>query len=897
MMHPSWFRSALLCLLPLMLLVAFGPYAEAASEQSNQPEDISVAVFPFSVHAAPGQKRLGSDLARSLRRGLDKHGFDVLDLGQQSPETRLPPVDKRRDEDIRQAGRSAGADYAVHGSVTVIGETLSLDARLIPVIEPSIVHTLFATGQGQGRIGAAAMDLADRIRATLLRDKIIASLSIRGNKIMGDDFVRSRLSLQEGDIFDPALLNQDIKALFKTGYFKDVQVQIEDSPKGQNMLVQVEEKPIIKDIEISGAEEIDRKDILESMRTKPGSVLNSKVISKDLATIREMYRKDGFYKAEVNFQEQRVAENEAKLILTIDEGQKFYIEDIVIKGAQQLDPDELKDQLALSERGLFSWITGGGVLNEGYLDRDAAALEAYYANRGFIDVQVAQPEVSVQEEGISVTFKVNEGPRYAVGEVSLDGELIAEEEVLHKQIRLDDLSREQEPFDRSVLSEDRQALSEYYAEFGYAFAEAETQLDKNAEAQTIDVRYSMSKNQKVFIRRVEIVGNEKTRDNVIRRELKLTDGDLFQSDELARSKQSLRRLDYFESVDIETVPTGRPDRMDLKVDVKDKSTGSFSIGAGFSSVDGVFVTGQIQERNLFGRGYTLGFKGNLGRKSSLFQFSFWNPHLFDSRFGAGLDAYNTDNEYNDYDLQKIGGKAKFAFSIGDYTRLFWDYKFEQYTLDDIDENASDEIKRLGTDANLASALSLSVRRDTTDRRLIPTKGSKNTLRAEYSGGFLGGDDDFIKTSYEFSWFKTLFWKVVFGWHWKAGWLFENTGDPVPDFERYYLGGINTVRGYDYQDISALDDEGDEIGGHKTFYTNLEIVFPLKEDMGFWGLLFFDAGDVWGEDESPEADLYKSVGAGIRWNSPLGHIRLEYGYPLDDLKENDGQFEFSVGQFF
>jgi len=896
MTHRStpWIRAlALVSWLCLALLLGA---ARGTQAQTSSPGDITVAVYPFSVYASSGQDRLRRDLPERLRQTLRQHGFDVLDKQQSRPEERLDGPDGLSDTAVRELAGAAGADYGLYGSLTVVAGALSLDARLVKVSEVPVVETLYATAQGTGRLGVAAEDLADRVRSSLLRQDLIAELRLQGNKIMGDDFVHKHLSLQEGDLFDPERLNKDIKSLFKTGYFKDVQVLVEDRAGGKTVTVELQEKPIIRNIEIRGAEEIKAKDILESMRTKSGSVLNTQIISQDLATIREMYRKEGFYKAQVEFEEERLSEGEAKLIISIDEGQKFYVETIEIKGAEQLDPDTLKDQLALSERGLFSWITGGGVLHEGFLDRDAAALEAYYANRGFVDVQVAQPEVNVEKEGISVTFRVDEGPRYTVGNVQLEGQLIDEPDQLRKETRMDDLARKDEPFDRSVLTQDRQALGEYYAEYGYAFAQTDTQLDKDVEARTIDVTYAVTKNQKVYIRRVEISGNQKTRDNVIRRELRLADGDLFRASKLARSKQNLQKLDYFETVEIETVPTGQPDTMDLNVKVKDKSTGSFSIGAGYSTVDGVFVTGQIQERNLFGRGYTLSFQGNLGRKSSLFQFGFWNPHLFDSRFGTGLDVYNTAKEYNDYDLEKTGGKGKFAFTVGEYTRIFWDYKLEQYTLDDVDDDASQQIKDIkGT--NLASAVSLSARRDTTDRRYIPTKGTKNTIRAEYSGGLLGGDDDFIKTSYEFSYFKTLFWKVVFGWHWKVGWLFENTGEPVPDFERYYLGGINTVRGYDYQDISALDDRGDEIGGHKTFYTNLELLFPIAEDLGFWGLLFFDAGDVWGKDEDPEADLFKSVGAGIRWNSPLGHIRLEYGYPLDDLEGNNGQFEFSIGQFF
>jgi outer membrane protein insertion porin family len=461
---------------------------------------------------------------------------------------------------------------------------------------------------------------------------------------------------------------------------------------------------------------------------------------------------------------------------------------------------------------------------------------------------------------------------------------------------MDDLAEEEGFFDRSVLRDDTQQLTSFYNNYGYAFADAGADLNKDDEENQIHITYRLTKKHKVFVRRVTISGNQKTRDNVIRRELRLTGGELFSGARLAVSKQRLQRLDFFETVEIETQPTEEPDQMDLKVKVKEKSTGSFSAGAGFSTIDNVFFTAQVQERNVLGKGYSASLRGSFSSISSRFQLSFWNPHFRDGPLGLGFDAFSTTREYDDYDLDSTGGKIKFAYTLGDYTRLFWNYRLEQYSVENIDFDASEQIKDIEGD-NLASSVYAAISRDTTNKRLNPTRGTKNTVSAEYAGSVLGGDDDFIKTQYEFSYFHPIFWKLVFNWHWKIGHLFENTGDPVPDFERFYLGGINTVRGYDYRDISATDDAGDDIGGYKTFYTNVETTFPIKEDMGLLGVVFFDAGDVWDEDEDFDTDLYKSVGAGIRWNSPLGPLRLEYGYPLDDLKGNDGKFEFSVGQFF
>jgi outer membrane protein insertion porin family len=848
------------------------------------------------VHAEKDLDHLRRDIPELLADSLRKEGYEVV------PRSRTRSLLQEQDISVIDLGTArdlanlVGADYAVYGSLSRVGQTLSLDARLVEPYKPEAVRALYASGKGLIQLGPTVDQLAGRIAEALKQQRAIAQIKVKGNRALGKDFVLMRLSIREGDVYNPEKINRDVKELYKTGYFRDVTVRVQDTPQGKEVVFEVKEKPLIRDIVVKGTDAVDKDDILETMNTKTGSVLNPKVIQEDLDKIRELYRKKGYYKAEVSYSQQTLSPGKAELILNIQEGEKLYIEQIEIQGADKLDPEDLKDQLALSERGLFSWLTGRGVLKQELLDRDAAALEAYYANRGFFDVKVGQPEVEYREEGIHITFQVSEGPRYKVGSVQLEGDLITDPAELKEQIRTDDLAEQDRYFDRSVLRDDTQALAEYYTNYGYAFAEASVNLTRDTEQQTIDVSFVLHKKQKVFIRRVLITGNYKTRDNVIRRQMRITGGDQFSGNKISRSKTRLNKLGYFESVDIQTVPTEHKDMMDLKVKVKEKSTGSLSAGAGYSSVNQVFFTGKVQERNLFGKGYNLSFQGTLGGTRNLFQLSFWNPHLWDGPLGLGFDAYRSEYEYDDYDLDTTGGRVKTAYTLGEYTRLFWDYRLEQYTVDNVDDDASDEIKELSGD-NISSSTRVSASRDTTNRRLFPTRGSENTLSVEYSGGILGGDDDYIKTTYEFSYFYNPFWELVLSWHWKAGHLFENTDEPIADFERFYLGGLNTVRGYDYRDISATDDEGKDIGGYKSFYTNVEAVFPIIQDMGLMGVMFFDAGDVWGKDESIEPELFKSVGGGIRWNSPMGPIRMEYGYPLDDLKDNDGRFEFSVGQPF
>lgn len=877
-------------MLVLFALVARFPPALAATE------DATLLVLPFQVNADPEYSYLGQDVPTLLRDRLQTLGFQVL--GQEGvlglPKDQDPGfADPAR---VRPLFKESGADFVVFGSVNLFGGSLSLDARLMSRADPLQTKTLFVSRKGLIKLLEGVNELGDKIQDLVLAKEKIVAVEVEGNEILGDDFVLMRLSTQKGRLYKQELVSQDLKKIFETGYFDDIIVHVQESETGKRVVFEVKEKPLLKSIEVTGADALDQEDILEAMSTKTGSVINLSVISDDLQKIRQMYRKKGYYQSQVGFSREEIGPGGVKLVIEIEEGDKQYIQEVRIKGAQQLDEGELKDQLALSERGLFSWITGSGVLNEELLDRDTAALQAYYANRGFLDARAGQPVLEFKEDGIHITFQVVEGSRYRVDRIGFQGDLISEDKELRAVTEMDELAKEEAFFDRSVLRDDIENLTAYYTNVGYAFAEISSDMAVNREEKRVKVIYRLSKQQLVRIRRVTISGNFKTRDNVIRRKLRLTGGDLFSGEELALSKQSLNKLNYFESVDIETRPTQDPGLMDLAVKVREKTTGKLSMGVGFSSVDSVFVQGEVQESNLLGKGYTVGLSASLSGTSNRFQFSFWNPHLYDGPVGAGFDLYNREREYDDYTYQTRGGRLKSAYTLGDYTRLFGGYRLEQYTVDEIDAGASQSIKDLEGD-NWASVLFASVRRDTTDKWFNPSKGTKNTLSLEYGGGLIGGDNNYIKPEYEFSYFQSLFWKLVFHWHWKAGVVFENTDEEVPDFERFYLGGIDTVRGYEDRDISGTDDAGEDIGGYTAFYNNLELIFPIKEDMGVLGVLFFDSGNVWDKDVSPDFELFDSVGAGIRWNSPMGPLRLVYGYPLDELKGNNGRFEFSIGTFF
>ncbi len=872
-----------------------------ATSPALAKKNVKLAILPFEINASPElaylEESLPVMLAEKLRE-MDIPTVDAKELHRLLKEQHITGLNLQTARDLALL---SNAQYAVYGSLSQVGESLSLDVRLVEALGLKTPKALFVVKQGLINLLPAIDDLAGQISQELTSQEKIAAIKVQGTKILEKDVVLMRLHLQKGDIYDPKAINKEVKRLFELGYFDDVRVHIADNMDGKVVTFEVKEKPLIQAIGVVGAKELDEEDIIEVMSSKTGSVLNPNVLVEDMDKIRNLYRKKGFYNAKVSYELESSAPGRARLNITVKEGKELYIEGITIEGAEQLDPDDIEDELALSTRGIFSWLTGSGVLKEELLDRDAAAIEAYYGNRGFMDVKVGQPEVQYKEDGIYITFKIKEGKRYRVGKVSFSGDLIVDEDVLFKVCHLDDLSKDDDGYlDRSILRSDIQNLSDFYTNYGYAYADANADLKRNEKDLTFDVNYVITKKNKVYIRQVRIQGNTITRDNVIRREMRLTDGNLFSGAKLNRSNVRLNRLDYFETVAIETVPTRKPDEMDLVVKVKEKSTGHISAGAGYSSLDKLFFTGSLTERNLFGKGYTASLSGSFGASMTRYDITFWNPHYNDTKLGLGFQAYIKDVDYDDYDKTSAGGRAMFGYPLGEYTRLSWSYRLERYRISHLNEEEfkHDEIKK---GKFWGSSLYAGITRDTTNRRINPDRGTKNTLSVEYSGGLLQGDDAFVKYIADSSWYKSLFWGTIFHWHGQAGFLTKNGNEEIPLFERFYLGGINSVRGYKGRTIAPLFDDGsgDKKGGTTEGFTNFEYIFPINKEIGILGVVFFDAGNVWDDDESIDFHFYKSVGAGIRWYSPLGPLRLEYGYGLDEDDEVDGggRIEFSVGQFF
>ncbi len=884
--------------------------ALAVQAAGKVTHDVRIAVFPFTVHAGKDISYLKDSLPELLADRLTDAGFDVVDIAEIKRLMAEKSIADVTPRSARALALLSDAGFSVYGSLTQIGDDLILDARLVDAYETSSDKKISVRKEGLINLLPAVDDLVARMKMDLLRLDIISEVDVQGTKVLDKDVVLMRLTLQKGDLLTAKSVNTALKNIYDLGYFDDVEVKVDTVPEGKKVIFAVKEKPRIQAIGVRGADAIDSEDILEAVSTKKGGVINPKVVADDIRVIREMYRKDGYYKAKIIHEVKDAGSGSARLTYVVDEGPKLYVENVIIDGAKQMDPDDVKDVLALKERGMFSWISNSGVLKEELLDRDGAAIQAFYQSKGFIDVRVGRPKVEIKDNGIDVIYQVWEGDRYKMGSTSFKGDLIDDQGKFSAITQIDDLKEDDEYFDRSLIRKDIDTLTTYYNDYGYAYADVQVKLNDNPETKIVDVVYTITKHQKVHIRRVLLEGNTITRDNVIMREMRLADGDMFSGAKLKRSTQRLKNLDFFEKVDISPVPTGNPEEMDLTVRVKDKPTGRISGGIGYSTYDSVYLAAGIAEKNLFGKGYSVGLNGAFSARKTAFTLNFRNPRVNDSQLGFGAEAHHRKEDYNDYDRTGTGASFDISHPIGEYTDIGLAYTAEHYVLDEISPSAS-KFVREDAGTHFLSRISARISRDTRDSYQNATTGTRTSLTVQVGGGPLGGTDDFVKYLADYQWWTPAFEEVVFHSKLWAGFLHKNFGgSKVPTDERFKLGGIATVRGYSNYSITPLDANGASKGGTKAFFLNLELKRMLSKEYGIAALTFFDAGNSWSEAEhifsSPMRDgnkptlfgLYKSVGLGLNWYSPMGPIGFVYGYGLDkNSSSGRHKFELMMGQQF
>jgi outer membrane protein insertion porin family len=837
---------------------------------------------------------LQSDLPAALKASLEQAGARVLVLDAVSePEWRQRVSNL---EEIKKLSQQTGADFTVWGTLTWIGQQFSLDLKLFESLDGKAPSLFTAEGRGIENLPSTLEKLAQSVGFKIFKRKQILTVEVTGNQRIEIDAIKRVVKTKPGDIYNLKSLSEDLKAIYAMGYFDDIQVESEARPDGNKVTFKVKEKPTLRSVRISGNKWVfDNEEIMEVVTAKRGSILNINVIQNDLSRIEDLYKEKNYHNVSVDYKIFERQDNQADLEFIVEEGAKFKIEKIEFVGNKAFTDKKLKRQMATSESSILSWFTEAGDLDEDNLEQDAARLKAFYHNSGYIQAQVGAPQVEFKEDDIIITIKIDEGEPFKVGKVTLVGDLILTEEELLKHIKI----TEEEFYNREVLRTDVLALTDLYADEGYAFVDVAPMIKRIPEGLKVDITFSIEKGKPVYYEEIIISGNTRTRDKVIRRQLRVYEQELTSATRLKRSISNLQRLDYFEDVKVDTSKGSDTDKMVLKIDVIEKSTGAFSFGGGYGNVEKVFGTVQVSERNLFGRGQTLSLQGTLGAKTQQVILSFTEPYIYDIPLSGTIKFYNWVYSFDDYDKDTFGGSLGFSYPVFDYTRFYASYTYDLSDIKNIDVVASDSIKELAG-KNLKSSIDSSLKYDSRNKRFLATEGALNSFSFEFAG--LGGDIGFTKYIAETGWYYPLVWEIVGVAHAKAGYVAQTKNYKLPDYEKFYMGGIGSLRGFEREDLAPKDDDGNSVGGAAFVQFNFELVFPILKDMGVHGLVFFDTGRIYETEDDIDfnvADLRKSAGGGIRWLSPMGPLDIEYGFILDpkDTDHGPGNFEFSMASSF
>jgi outer membrane protein insertion porin family len=720
----------------------------------------------------------------------------------------------------------------------------------------------------------------------------VNAIEVRGLKRIEEGAVKAKISQKLGDPVSQEKTNDDIKNIFAMGYFEDVQVEIDAFEGGVKLVYIVKEKPTIIRIEFQGNKDLEDSKLKEKISITPGSIADTVLIQDNALKISKFYEEEGFWLTNVVPVIKKVSENEVSLTYQIDEGQRVKIKQIIIEGNRMLSSRQIKKVMETKEWWLFSFVTSTGYYKKEQMEFDVERIRNLYYNNGFLQVLIAEPQIAVDNANkkMTITIRVSEGDQYRVSSVDFMGNTIFDNATIKKRITL----APDAIFRKNVLEKDMLAVSELYSNNGYALASVLPDLQPDEQSKKVKVFLNISEGDKYKMGRIEISGNTKTRDKVIRREIRLDEGETFDSSKLKRSYDRINNLGFFESVELVPKPKYEDKTVDVNIKVKERPTGFLSIGGGYSSQDKFIATADVTQGNLFGKGQYIKLKGEFGGQSSYYEFSFRDPYFLDTRYSFSTGVYKHTKSYISYDKDAYGFYFGFGRSFAEYWRGDITYNFEKSDITDVDPDASVVV----TDQegrHTLSSVTTNVVRDSRNNYIDPTRGSRNSLTTTLAG--LGGDYGFFKglidSGWYFPWGETTF--LVRG---RFGYATELFDKQLPLYERFYVGGMTTVRGIGFGEAGPKDPYTDDpIGGETELIFNTEFIFPISPEMKLKGVVFFDAGNSY-EGFTEFGTLRYTTGLGIRWISPFGPIRLEWGYNLDkEPGESSSKFEFAFGSFF
>ena len=742
------------------------------------------------------------------------------------------------------------------------------------------------------------------------------------------DAILEKIVSKPGKAYLESNTRTDIEALYGMGYFDNIEIRKEGTAaSGITLTLSFQERPVISEIVFEGNEKINTSDLEEVIKVKKWSILDINKAQSDVELLQKHYEDKGYYLARANYEIREAKDGEVKLVYKISDYDKVEIKQIVFLNNHAFTDEKLKTVFAETKEGSsMNFLSSSGTFKEASFKIDLQRLTYHYLENGYLKFRYENPIITVSDDKkyVYISVFVEEGNPYKISSYDFSGDLLFSKEELKKEIKL----LEDQTFSVSARNADIQRLTEKYQDLGYAFVNVTPKMEFNDEAKTASIEYGFEKGNLVHFNEIRIVGNTKTYDKVIRRELRIHEGELFSGSKLRISKERVERLGYFApgEVQFNQVPVkGSDDKLDIEVVVKERSTGSITLGAGFSSVQGFFFQGKVQEINLLGRGQSLGFETQWGKDDVVRSFSldFMDPYAFDTDWSAGISLFMSNSPIPDrYLVRRAGFNLKLGYPLSDDIQGYFTYKFEHlrimtsYARAGIpstgpgDPGTPEVVADGSLDTGILSSVVLSVVRDKRNNRFETSEGNYQNLSLEFAG--LGGVKNFSKLTFNNRYYSNFIGSFVFKNSTEMGAMINTGGRGIPPAERFYLGGAWNMRGFEAFSLAPVIMRGpntvEKIGGASEFYSLFEVEHPLIKEAGLKWVMFYDIGNTFFEvpvfSSGQDFNLKQNWGFGLRWFSPLGPLRFEWGFPIHpgivrttNKVEDSPVFIFFIGQPF
>lgn len=734
---------------------------------------------------------------------------------------------------------------------------------------------------------------------------VVKDIEVEGLRRTEAGTVFSYLPIRVGDTFTDEKALQAIRSLFATGFFEDVKI----SAKGDVLVVTVVERPAIASVEINGTKEFDKETLKEALKgvgIGESLIFDRSLLDKAEQELKRQYLSRSKYGAQVQTRVDQLARNRVGITFNVDEGESASIKQLKILGAKDFEEEELLEEFELSTGGWMSWYSKNDQYSRQKLSGDIEKLRSFYLNRGYADFSIENTQVQIapNKQDIFITITIKEGEKFTFGDIELSGQLLGRDDELRSLIKM----KKGETFNGELLTDSSKAIQDRLGNYGYAFANANVIPDIDREKRVVNINMAVDTGKRVYVRRMNVGGNTRTKDEVIRREFRQFESSWYDSRKIQLSKERVDRLGYFSNVDIETQPVpGTSDQIDVNMQVEEKPTGNLLLGAGISSTDSLVLSAAIQQQNLFGTGKTVGLELNTSKVNRTISFSQTDPYFTIDGVSRSFEVYNrrTDpSELNlgDYIIETTGAGLRFGYPISEFERISFGAGYEGTDLE-VGPFSPDRFQRYVNDfgnSSYAVLLNAGYSFDSRDSAIAPTRGRVTRLTAEYATPL--GDQEFIRTTYQEQFYFPIGKLYTLALNGEVTGGFGLGDSPYPIFRNVYAGGIGTVRGYRSSTLGPRDADNVPIGGSKRVIANAEFFFPIpgmSKDRTFRAFTFLDAGNVFQTNEKIKfGELRYSTGVGISWLSPVGPLKFSLGVPLNREPQDETQrVQFTIGTGF